>query len=233
MMTEIEREGERQRTVYLYHHLCLPFFPPALFYLQSIHPSHHTQAANVWTLPQSVWAPRLTDAESLCFYDTTPTLRKAFDKDWRRTIRKSQFQKLIGRVCHDDDEEVAQIREEVFQDYATIASCFHFYAACSSGGGFQIKLNAFSDFLDDCLIPEEAPSPCNQMALDTLISISAPPLLVSLPSPLPLPLPLPSPPVMLRLLLSPPLSPPLLLSESVFATRTDTPFVSTRSPKRR
>ena len=90
-------------------------------------------AAATWSLKDSVWRPRMDQCESVGFYDTVSTMRHAFDKDWRRVLRKSQFRKLISRVCHNDEHEINEVRDEVFQDYATIMCCFHFYAACSSG----------------------------------------------------------------------------------------------------
>jgi len=51
-------------------------------------------------------------------------------------------------------EEVEEISHEIYEDYKVMIRCFEYYAAASSGDGFVVKLNAYSDFLDDCQIPQ-------------------------------------------------------------------------------
>ena len=127
----------------------------------------------VWTLLDSIWVPRLKESESKDFYDSSKLHRKTFEQDWDRCFRKKHFRKYLERVIQGDEEaflqEVSEIKQEVWEDYDIITHAFDFYAACSTGDGFSIKLNAYSDFLDDCFIPEESEA-CNQMVLDTIFT---------------------------------------------------------------
>jgi hypothetical protein len=68
-----------------------------------------------------------------------------------------------------------QLKAALFSVYDIVSDCFDYYAACSGGSGSQMRLNAFSDFLDDCDIPEReskgmTAAPCSQMALDRMFT---------------------------------------------------------------
>eukprot|EP00935_MAST-01C_sp_MAST-1C-sp1_P000140 g140.t1 len=108
-----------------------------------------------WTLPMSVWAPRLTLSESKDFYDSDKVWKRSFKTDWRRMWRKPSFRNLILRACGGNEKEVEEIKEEIQEDYRLMVRCFEYYACASGGDGFMVKLNAYSDFLDDCCIPQE------------------------------------------------------------------------------
>ena len=57
------------------------------------------------------------------------------------------------------------------EDYLTIMQSYGFYAVCSGGNTFTVKLNSYLDFLNDCQIPDDTPgaSPKN---LDTLFIVT-------------------------------------------------------------
>jgi hypothetical protein len=67
------------------------------------------------------------------------------------------------------EEEMKEIKHEIWEDYHTIAASFDFYAACSGGNGFVVKLNAYADFLGDCCIPD---GNTGAKELDTLFIIT-------------------------------------------------------------
>ena len=127
----------------------------------------------LWTMMNSIWVPRLKTSESKDFYDSSKLHRRTFEQDWDRCMRKKIFVKFLARSCNlQGDElarEISEIKQEVWEDYDIVASAFDFYAACSTGDGFSIKLNAYSDFLDDCFIPEESET-CSRMVLDTIFT---------------------------------------------------------------
>jgi hypothetical protein len=68
--------------------------------------------------------------------------------------------------------ETLAIKEEVLKSWDYINQSFDFYAACSSGDGFQVKLNAFTEFLEDCMIPDEKCEFVNKMAIDTIFVVT-------------------------------------------------------------
>jgi hypothetical protein len=51
-----------------------------------------------WSLPKSIWAPRPGLADSKDFYDTPRVLKRAFNLDWGRCIKKPSFTKWLGKV---------------------------------------------------------------------------------------------------------------------------------------
>jgi len=133
-----------------------------------------------WTLWDSIWVPRAKGpiaCESKDFFDSAKVIKRQFNLDWSRCIEKNMFKKFLTKLVMkatggtEDDAaaEIEEIKGELWEDFNTISACFDFYSACSSGDGFEIKLNAFSDFLDDCEIPDSGKNaPCNQMVLDTI-----------------------------------------------------------------
>ena len=106
----------------------------------------------IWKIDESVWAPRLTESQSKDFYDTPKLLREQFELDWRRCISKTTFSKFLVKTIREGqmlemsnqavEEELEQVKQEIWEDYDIMCNAFSFYAACSSGDGFSMKLNA-------------------------------------------------------------------------------------------
>jgi hypothetical protein len=72
------------------------------------------------------------------------------------------------------EEEAKEIKQEIWEDYPTIAASFDFYAACSGGTGFVVKLNAYLDFVSDCYIVDakNTEGTCTSGTLDTLFIVT-------------------------------------------------------------
>ena len=126
----------------------------------------------VWTLWDSIWVPRTTESESKDFYDSDKLHKRAFNLDWGRCVQKGMFSKFLSRLAPDRvAEETEEIRREVWEDYDVIGHAFDFYACCSGGDGFSVKLNAYNDFLTDCYIPEEKEKKCNKQIFDQIFVV--------------------------------------------------------------
>jgi hypothetical protein len=128
-----------------------------------------------WSLPKSIWAPRPHLSDSKDFYDAQRVMKRAFNLDWGRCMKKPSFTKWLTKVIEKSgstfEEEVKEIKQEIWEDYPTIAASFDFYAVCSGGNGFIVKLNAYNDFLGDCEIPDKNMSSTSK-ALDTVFIIA-------------------------------------------------------------
>jgi hypothetical protein len=129
-----------------------------------------------WTLWDSIWVPRTKESESKDFFDSLKVHKKTFELDWSRCIEKPSFSKyleaqLVPFVEGGDEalqKEILEVKQEIWEDYDVITHAFDFYAACSRGNGFSVKLNCYSDFLDDCMIPEEGVKECDRNIMDQI-----------------------------------------------------------------
>jgi hypothetical protein len=129
-----------------------------------------------WTLWDSIWVPRTKESDSRDFFDSLKIHKKTFELDWKRCIDKPSFTKFLEAqlapfVSEGEEamaKEIAEVKQEVWEDYDVITHAFDFYAACSRGNGFSVKLNCYSDFLDDCMIPEEGVKECDRGMMDSI-----------------------------------------------------------------
>jgi len=133
------------------------------------------QVKKLWTLPDSIWVPRTKESEAKDFFDSAKVHKKTFELDWKRCCGKKTFRAFLKKYVGEGpeaDKETAEIKKEVWEDYDVITHAFDFYAACSRGSGFSVKLNAYSDFLDDCFIPEENSQHCSRQVMDTIFVVT-------------------------------------------------------------
>eukprot|EP00936_MAST-01D_sp_MAST-1D-sp1_P000900 g900.t1 len=133
-----------------------------------------------WTVQQSVFAPRFETSASKDVFDTARLMREQFELDWERCMKKETFTRYMAQnireyvdvaIAEEKLEKVIEsVKEEIWEDYDVICSAFDFYAACSTGDGFAMKLNSYTDFLDDCFIPEDHER-CDARVLDEIFTV--------------------------------------------------------------
>jgi hypothetical protein len=148
-----------------------PDMKPSVVVNEVYHVKPKHQVKKLWTLLDSIWVPRTRESESRDFFDSAKVHKKTFELDWKRCVQKTSFQKFLARYVGEGPEgerEILEIKEEVWEDYDVITHAFDFYAACSKGHGFGVKLNAYSEFLDDCFIPDGASGSCTRNILDSI-----------------------------------------------------------------
>ena len=105
-----------------------------------------------WTVQESVFAPRFESSASKDVFDTVELMRKQFELDWERCTKKETFSRFLAQNVRDYvdpgiteeklEQEIESVKEEIWEDYDVICSAFDFYAACSTGDGFTMKLNS-------------------------------------------------------------------------------------------
>ena len=74
------------------------------------------------------------------------------DGHWERCTKKETFSRFLAQNVRDYvdpgiteeklEQEIESVKEEIWEDYDVICSAFDFYAACSTGDGFTMKLNS-------------------------------------------------------------------------------------------
>lgn len=81
-------------------------------------PARRKKAKRVWTYPISIWAPKYK-------FETDDLLRKCFEKDWSC----SKISKFVKK-----EDELAQVKEMLWQAYKPIKECYKYYASLNPNG---------------------------------------------------------------------------------------------------
>ena len=134
-----------------------------------------TSRKHIWTLDESVFAPRKRLSDSRDFYDTPKIKKKAFKIDWANATGKKRFVNFILR--EDDDggkEELYEVRDVIWECYDTIMDAYEFYSVAGSSisSVYSITLNSYSDFVADCKIPDNKSKTCKRKDLDTIFIVA-------------------------------------------------------------
>ena len=128
-----------------------------------------------WALETSIYAPRASYSDSKDFYDSAPhhldnprdVGTMMFELDWIRVTQKTTFQAYIKRALKGDMARIRVLKEQLACTFVMLVRAFDFYATTSTGDGFCLKLNGYSELLDDLNIPE-ASGPCATGGLDRI-----------------------------------------------------------------
>ena len=142
----------------------------------------HTESSLVeykepWSLPKSIWAPRAKESDARDFWDTKTVVDKSFDKDWGRLMNKEKFGNFAMREFKKADPKADQaecmkrLRDELRNMYEQLLYSFKYFCALGSGSGFTLPLNQYTQFLDDCQIPDQESDKCKRSDCDTLFIV--------------------------------------------------------------
>jgi hypothetical protein len=132
--------------------------------------------AQPWGLARSVWKPRaygereneIPPSESRGYYDKEKVSRRSFHNDWLNIAKKVSFDSYILKLLGNDEQEMEQIRGELYKEYPAIVTCFEHYAALSASEKLQVKLNLFNDCCADCELADPHSKECKQRDLDNI-----------------------------------------------------------------
>ena len=139
--------------------------------------THISEAAkrHVWTLDESIFNPRKRLSDARDFYDNKKVKKSAFKIDWNNLTSKKRFVNFILR--EDDDgskDELYEVRDVIWECYDTIMDAYEFYSVMgtSMSSLYTISLNSYSDFVDDCNIPDSKSKTCKRKDLDTIFIVA-------------------------------------------------------------
>ena len=132
-----------------------------------------------WRLDESIWAPRQRTSESRAFYDTAALRRRMFECDWGRALQANRGSLTKHILRYDDDgaldddgdgvpDEVQEAGEALWGAQERIYAIFDFYASLGEKDVFSISQNAFTLFVADFGLYEEASEFCTKKHLDTM-----------------------------------------------------------------
>jgi len=125
-----------------------------------------------WDINLSVFAPRRKTSDARAYFDSQQSEGRMCKVDWRRNTEKQKFVGFVGREGNPGgDKDPLQVMEELRQvivsNYGSIVSLFNYYASIGTGGDFSMQLNEFSQFLEDCGIPDGESDYCKRSDCDT------------------------------------------------------------------
>ena len=137
-----------------------------------------------------MFAPRKQEADAKDFFDNDHVIERMFQKDWVRVARQDRFYNYIRREGKKAAEKTAHPggdgggdkdgggdeTEKVFKDletlmvtsYRQIAGAFTYYASLGSGSLGGLQLNEYTEFLENCKIPDANSKSIKRSDCDTL-----------------------------------------------------------------
>ena len=107
-----------------------------------------------WSLKDSVFARRKTDADSLDYYDNKKVQNAAFENDWVNLCSKERFTNMIN--LYDDEggeEELEEVKKALFECYHTLRDAFEYYSVIGLKS-HVVGIYAFNKFVEDCDISD-------------------------------------------------------------------------------
>ncbi|XRB15637.1 flagellar associated protein [Pseudoscourfieldia marina] len=129
-----------------------------------------------WDIRKSIFAPRERECDSRDFWDTPKTEARMLDLDMRRMLDSSRTKGFLKRegekVGKDVETVVAELNDIFKQVWDDLYGAFMWYSLQGSGDPYCMQLNAFSQFTDDCKIPDSESEKCKRSDLDTLFIVA-------------------------------------------------------------
>ncbi|MEW5306191.1 MAG: hypothetical protein WDW36_008675 [Sanguina aurantia] len=131
-----------------------------------------------WTLPNSIFKPRLKESDAHAFTDGAAVEERMFDRDWARATGKEKFSSMLTRENkankrdpQDDKALMVALRAVMLANYPQLYSSFVYYTATSSGDPYHMSLNAFTSFFDECSIADSDAQFIKRSDCDTIFIV--------------------------------------------------------------
>lgn len=131
-----------------------------------------------WNIDFSIFAPRKRESDARDYYDNDRVNRKRLETDWKRTVKKSRFRKLVARADagasadpSELEEELEEIKAALVRQYDVICRAFSYFCLSGQAIGescYSMSLNQYSAFLQDAEIPDQSSKECKMKDLDTM-----------------------------------------------------------------
>jgi hypothetical protein len=125
--------------------------------LPRLEPGAPPPTKRLWSLPTSVFAPRMHECDSRWFFDTPKLLKRAFLAD----LHYTKFSRLIK-----DEEDLQRTLELLGERFEFLQDVFRAYLVKGTSDLFSMTQNSFVEFVKTCQIPDD--DTCGPGALATL-----------------------------------------------------------------
>jgi hypothetical protein len=110
-----------------------------------------------WTLPKSIWVPRLKESEAKDFFDNPRIFCRSFCIDWSRCIEKRSFLNVISKFSKKlklndaeqkkyNEDALAATKDVLFKYYETTSNMFNYVAANSGFMGGKVAYGSLLSF---------------------------------------------------------------------------------------
>jgi len=139
-----------------------------------------------WDIDTSIFAPRRRvvagsgqkPCDAFAYTTTATVLKRGFALDWER-CRSVRFQRLIAREDDDGllglDVELEEVRYALESHVETLYTVYSYY--CTSGEAYDnyvLGMKEWSQFLDDCHIPDPTTTHCRKTDLISIFMGACP-----------------------------------------------------------
>uniref|UniRef100_A0A7S1CH63 Uncharacterized protein n=1 Tax=Bicosoecida sp. CB-2014 TaxID=1486930 RepID=A0A7S1CH63_9STRA len=125
-----------------------------------------------FNLDDSVFAPRKVECPSKDYYDADRVYASMFRIDWTRCWEKSGFQRTLTKKVGGDMKQIDALKAKLKRHYQDIVMIFDHFCCCNSDQeSFCLLLNAFTEWLEFCHIPDpnsDTTSRCKLSDIDGL-----------------------------------------------------------------
>lgn len=129
-----------------------------------------------WSLPKSIFRPRVKESESRGYFDSERVKDKAITNDWNALIGKEKFLNMLIRENKEADQTedfMLSKMKRIFTSFWPVIDSTHKYYCCQGNTSpYGMSLNAYTSFLDECNIPDNESKAVRRPDLDTIFSVS-------------------------------------------------------------
>ena len=129
-----------------------------------------------WSLPQSIFRPRVKECESRGYFDSERVKEKAKTNDWDSMLRKEKFKSMLIRenkhADQSDDFMLNKMKRIHSSSWYTLGSTYTYYCCQGNTSPYGMSLNAYTSFLDECGIPDPNSQSVRRPDLDTIFSVA-------------------------------------------------------------
>ena len=123
-----------------------------------------------YAVSKSVFAPRRKLADSCDYFDRASVYHKMFDHDWSLCCRKSKLVKFLHDSAGEGSPEakVRAVRDAMRKYYDELEGAYKYYSVFGSGDELTMQFNEFSEFAEQCDLPDQHSKYCKRAHVDTL-----------------------------------------------------------------
>ena len=129
-----------------------------------------------WSLPKSIFRPRVKECESRGYFDSERVKEKSKTNDWDSMLGKEKFRSMLIRENKNVDQEVDFMLNKLKRIFSTnwyiLASTHTYYCCQGNTSPYGMSLNAYTSFLDECGIPDPDSQSVRRPDLDTIFSVA-------------------------------------------------------------
>jgi hypothetical protein len=140
---------------------------------------HKIEDKPPWDINKSVFAPRRRESDGKDYYNHAKVKNQQFESDWKRLTGKERFVGFVereakkaavadGKPTPQPGDELKECKDCLKKNFQALARSFIYYSLLGTGDIFSMQLNEYSDFIDECRIPDHDSEHCKRSHCDTL-----------------------------------------------------------------